>query len=145
MAVIPTVNTLRALLQKVIFVPIVYGFISLLPMFLTGWENSDRLADRLFSVFRSKENMFDFIVVGGGTAGALVANRLAEHYKVLLLEAGGTPSPFQTIPALALKFLNHPQTDWGTKTIPQRKACLNSINQVGFKKNLKIKEEGALK
>lgn len=32
--------------------------------------------------------------------------------------------------ALALKFLNHPQTDWSHKTVPQRKACLNSINQV---------------
>jgi choline dehydrogenase-like flavoprotein len=33
------------------------------------------------------------LIVGGGTAGCLVAGRLSEKYNVLLLESGGDPPP----------------------------------------------------
>ena len=46
---------------------------------------------------------YDYIVVGGGSAGCVLARRLSDdrHAKVALLEAGGTPSILTSIPALA--------------------------------------------
>jgi len=44
----------------------------------------------------SVETQYDFAVVGAGTAGSVVAGRLADAgFKVLLLEAGGPAHPLQ--------------------------------------------------
>ena len=44
---------------------------------------------------------FDYIVVGGGSAGCAVANRLSENdtNKVLLIEAGRSSHPISRLPA----------------------------------------------
>ena len=58
--------------------------------------------------------MHDYIVVGAGSAGCVVASRLsAAGAKVLLLEAGGSDdSPHIRIPGLAETLLDSP-FDWG--------------------------------
>lgn len=73
------------------------------------------------------------ILVGAGTAGAIVAGRLASDPKVsvLVLEAGGSPSPLFDIP-LAAPLLQLTPYDWQYKTIPQGKACLGLTDQVGW-------------
>ena len=64
---------------------------------------------------------FDFIVVGAGSAGSVLADRLTENGKhsVLLLEAGGKDSnPWIHIPAGMSKILPHQKLNWHTLTEP---------------------------
>lgn len=71
--------------------------------------------------------------VGAGSAGAVIANRLSESgsYRVLLLEAGGDPSPYSRIPSFA-PFNLHQTTDWNYRTEPQSDSCFSVDEQVGF-------------
>src|SRR4029453_18341292 len=57
---------------------------------------------------------FDFVVVGGGSAGAVVAARLSEDSgcRVALLEAGGPPPPQEVMPAACPALQQNPATDW---------------------------------
>ncbi|XP_029168311.1 LOW QUALITY PROTEIN: glucose dehydrogenase [FAD, quinone]-like [Nylanderia fulva] len=72
---------------------------------------------------------YHFIVVGGGSAGAVVASRLSEisDWNVLLLEAGGDETEISDVPLLA-GYLQLTQLDWQYKTEPQGDACLAMEN-----------------
>lgn len=59
-----------------------------------------------------------------------MANRLSEKYKVLLLEAGGSPHPFQAVPLLSNYLLNYAQLDWRHVTMPQKQAFKGSVQNV---------------
>ncbi|PTL93737.1 choline dehydrogenase [Halomonas litopenaei] len=64
---------------------------------------------------------FDYIIVGAGSAGCVLANRLSEdpEVSVLLLEAGGSDwNPWIHVPVGYFKTMHNPATDWCYLTDP---------------------------
>ena len=64
---------------------------------------------------------FDYIIIGAGSAGCVLANRLSNNpnNKVLLIEAGGKDSyPWIHIPVGYYKTMHNPKTDWCYNTEP---------------------------
>ncbi|MGB2329090.1 MAG: GMC family oxidoreductase [Pseudomonadales bacterium] len=62
---------------------------------------------------------YDYIIVGAGTAGCVLANRLSANpeHQVLLIESGGKDDYFWIdIPVGYLYTINNPRTDWCFKT-----------------------------
>ncbi|WP_420995718.1 GMC family oxidoreductase [Cupriavidus sp. 30B13] len=73
--------------------------------------------------------IYDYIIVGGGTAGCVLANRLTAcgQYDVLVLEAGGEPrSMWIDMPAGFSKLLTNERYNWRFHTEPEA----NTLNRV---------------
>lgn len=77
----------------------------------------------------SSPTTVDYIVVGGGTAGLVVANRLTEdpNVHVLVLEAGSSHAedPRVNIPALWTTLMGS-EADWKYHTVPQVKKTVQA-------------------
>jgi len=66
-------------------------------------------------------DLFDYIVIGAGSAGCAIANRLSKNpnSRVALLEAGGKDwNPWIHIPVGYFKTIHNPATDWCYETEP---------------------------
>ena len=64
---------------------------------------------------------YDYIVVGAGSAGCVLANRLSEdgRYNVLLLEAGRESHWLSRIPIGFGKLIDNPIANWCYESLPQ--------------------------
>lgn len=65
---------------------------------------------------------YDYVIVGAGSAGCVLANRLSADpaVRVLLLEAGGKDDYFWiSVPLALFKTLGNPRTDWCYKSEPE--------------------------
>lgn len=96
-------------------------------------DASNYPADRSEEIASSDENTieFDFVIVGAGTAGSIVANRLTEveNWKVLLIEAGDDPSAISEVPGLFMQTLSTPE-DYSYDAEPDQRICQSSKNKV---------------
>lgn len=80
------------------------------------------------NVFSEAEE-YDFIVVGAGASGSVVASRLSEEpkWKVLLLEAGEEENCVTQIPVMHRQLQRTPYA-WGYWTVPQNTTCLGNFH-----------------
>ena len=73
---------------------------------------------------------FDYVIVGGGSAGCVLANRLSADPKVTvcLLEAGGEDrNPWIHIPAGYIKTMVNPSLNWLFETQPHPKTAAGAL------------------
>ncbi|WP_395837541.1 GMC family oxidoreductase [Cystobacter fuscus] len=85
---------------------------------LAAWENQRRLREQ-------PREAYDFIVIGAGSAGCVLAARLSEDpaHQVLVLEAGGPGThPDVFIPS-RWRHLLGTELDWRYQTVPQKHAA----------------------
>lgn len=76
---------------------------------------------------------YDYIIVGSGSAGSVLANRLSEdkENKILLLEAGGNENFISDIP-IAYQLLQKTKLDWAYQTVPQKNSCFGFKGRSSF-------------
>ena len=65
--------------------------------------------------------IYDYIVVGAGSAGAVLANRLSAdgQHRVLVLEAGRESHPWSRIPVGFAKLIDNPAANWRYSSEPE--------------------------
>lgn len=72
---------------------------------------------------------FDYIIVGAGSAGCAVANRLSENKdnKVLLIEAGRASHPVSRLPASFALLIDNPLANWRYRSEPEENTSNREI------------------
>ncbi|OQV24273.1 Glucose dehydrogenase (FAD,quinone) [Hypsibius exemplaris] len=102
----------------------VLGVAALFAARITYWGSQLRAPSQSAGQFiagNGTTDSYDFIVVGAGTTGCVVASRLAEHkqWRILLLEAGPDEMFSHTFPMVQIADPQATFLDWNFTTVPQ--------------------------
>ena len=107
---------------------LVWAALSVTPLILSTWAFIIYWSEFLLSRLEADpaSHAWDYVIVGGGSAGSVLAARLSEDpgVSVLLLEAGGDPGWLSSIPVITPS-LQMTGLDWQHLTSPQ--VCLLSF------------------
>ncbi|GFT74078.1 glucose dehydrogenase [Nephila pilipes] len=97
-------------------------FLSLILLSMVGQKHAPKTTTDI-------KDSYDYVIVGAGSAGCVVAARLAEKecVSVLLLEAGKSPPKVTDIPTAARSFVQS-EIDWNYITAPQKHTGEGFIN-----------------
>lgn len=105
------------------------GLLLFLGHLVTKFELANLPTDLLVDNFHLPEK-YDYVIVGGGSAGCVLANRLSadQNNTVLLLEAGSMEDAFSQVPLFAPLLIGG-TFDWKYLPEPQQYACLSMEHQ----------------
>ncbi|KAG8194262.1 hypothetical protein JTE90_024590 [Oedothorax gibbosus] len=99
---------------------------SLLPILLLSLMQQQHTPSNTATTSKDE---YDFIIVGAGSAGSVVASRLSEVpcVTVLLLEAGKPPPQLTEVPGLFQSFWDS-DISWNYKTTPQKHTAMDMVD-----------------
>ncbi|KAJ8917306.1 hypothetical protein NQ315_002324 [Exocentrus adspersus] len=118
-------QTMRFLAPTLLFIPAAFTYVTVTvpPQSVNSIPTEETSNKFLFGTLVDEE--YDFVIVGSGSAGSVLANRLSENpnWKILLLEAGTKGNVLTSVPFLAPAFQLTPY-NWGYAMEKQAGACL---------------------
>ncbi|XP_026466797.1 glucose dehydrogenase [FAD, quinone]-like [Ctenocephalides felis] len=89
------------------------------------YNEHEASTDKPIPIIDKFEEVYDFIIIGSGPGGSVMANRLTEinNWKVLLLEAGEQSNYLSDVPLLAGNLIGT-SFDWNYESVKQNGSCL---------------------
>ena len=95
---------------------------------VSGSRERDKNRTARPSFLTANRATFDFVVVGGGSAGAVIASRLSEDptCRVALIEAGERPPEVSSMPIACAAMQLNPEVDWMYTADPGEKPASDS-------------------